>query len=335
MLRIFKKVPELTILILLGIVGYAVMGVASKVTGNEILSAQAIWMIIAGSFAASTLIAIVAVVAGIGGGVLFTPVVLAFTSIDTLIVRSTGLVVAMFSGLISTGPFMRTGLSDIKIVFYCSVPIVVGALSGSYAAIALASVMGETGDAMVRLLLGLVLVFIACMFIVGGAKTEYPEPKRIDPLAEKLGLRSAYWEESLQKVVEYRLTNSLTGALLFLAVGFTGGFFGLGGGWAVVPVLNLVMAVPLKVSAACSGVLLALGNACAIWPYIMCGALIPLFAAPWMLGQVIGGIMGAYILAQIKAGIVRNILIVILFLTSFKLLSRGIEGLFGIDIPVL
>ena len=108
-----------------------------------------------------------------------------------------------------------------------------------------------------------------------------------------------------------------------------------GGGWAVVPVLNLVMAVPLKVAAASSGVLLAMGNAAAIWPYITGGALIAVLAAPWMLGQVIGGILGAHILAKIKAGIVRQILIVLLVLTSLKLIAKGIEGLTGIDIPIL
>ena len=56
------------------------------------------------------------------------------------------------------------------------------------------------------------------------------------------------------------------------------------------------MSVPLKVSAATSGVLLAMGNSAAIWPYINVGALIGVIAAPWMLGQIIGGIMGAHIL---------------------------------------
>jgi hypothetical protein len=150
-----------------------------------------------------------------------------------------------------------------------------------------------------------------------------------------MNLKSSYWEESLNKVVSYQVTHSILGGFLFFVVGFTGGFFGLGGGWAVVPVLNLVMAVPLKVSAASSGVLLAIGNAAAIWPYIVKGALIAVIAAPWMIGQVIGGILGAHILARIKAGFVRNILIVLLILTSLKLLSRGIEGLTGIDIPLL
>jgi uncharacterized membrane protein YfcA len=331
---IFKRVPELTLLIIVTIAAYVVMGLYSKIPGTEVMTATfALWLIVA-SFVISTAIAVIAVVAGVGGGVIFTPIMLGFTSLDTLIIRSTGLVVAMFSGLISSGPFMRTGLSNIKVVLFCSIPIIVGAMAGANSAIVLAAAMGATGDAIVRLLLGLVLVFIATMFIVGGSKTEYPVPKSIDSFSKKLGLDAAYWEESLAKPVHYKLTRAILGCVLFFIVGFTGGFFGLGGGWAVVPVLNLVMMAPLKVSAACSGVLLAIGNAAAIWPYIITGALIGIVAAPWMLGQVVGGILGAHILAQVKAAFVRNILIVLLYLTSIKLIIRGVEGLFHIDIPI-
>ncbi len=103
MKEFFKRTPELIILLVGIIVTYAIMGLFSQLQGNEILSANQMWMIVVLSFLFSTLIATVAVVAGIGGGVLFTPVMLAFTSIDTLLIRATGLVVAMFSGLISTG----------------------------------------------------------------------------------------------------------------------------------------------------------------------------------------------------------------------------------------
>ena len=334
MLAVLKRSPELTVLVLLAVAGYAFMGIFSHVTGTEVLSATSVWGIVFGSFLLSTAIAIVAVIAGIGGGVLFTPVVMAFTSMDTLIVRSTGLVVAMFSGLVSSGPFMKKGLADIKLVFFASVPVVLGAISGSFGAIFLSAYMGPMGDGIVRLLLGLILVFIAFMFILGGNKTEYPQPKKIDNISRSLGLHGSYFEESVGQRVEYQVTKALPGIALFFLVGFTGGFFGLGGGWAVVPVLNLVMTTPLKVSAACSGVLLALGNSCAIWPYIMYGALLPVFVAPWMIGQVVGGILGAHILSKIKVGIVRNILIAILLLTSIKLMARGSETLMGVNIPV-
>lgn len=335
MLRFFRRIPELTLLILLAGSSYAAMAIFSDLPSTEVLSGGFIVGIIVASFLFSVAIAIVAVIAGIGGGVLFTPIMMGFTSIDTLIIRATGLVVAMFSGLISTGPFMRRGLSNVRIVFFCAVPISVGAMAGAYSAVVLAAYMGDRGDAIVRLLLGLILVFIAAMFIVGGAKSEYPEVKHVDRFSQRVALGGSYWEESLQKRIDYLATRSLLGLLLFLAVGFTGGFFGLGGGWAVVPVLNMVMLVPLKVSAACSGVLLAIGNAVAIWPYILYGSLVALFVVPWMLGQVIGGIMGAYILARIKAGFVRKVLIVIIIMTSIKLLTRGAEGLFGFDIPVV
>ena len=332
---LWRRVPELTILIVLTIVAYAVMGLFSQVSSTEVLTAGGAWWIIVVSFLLSTLIAVVSVLGGVGGGVIFTPIMLGFTSVDTLLVRSTGLVVAMFSGLVSSGPFMRKGLADVHLVFYCAIPIIIGAMAGSHAAIGLSASMGSTGDAIVRLLLGAVLVFIAVMFILGGANTEYPQPKRVDSISLKLHLKSSYWEESLSKTIHYQPTRAIPGVILFFVVGFTGGFFGLGGGWAVVPVLNLVMTVPLKVSAASSGVLLAIGNAAAIWPYIVTGALIAVFAAPWMIGQVIGGILGAHILAKVKAGFVRNILIGLLILTSIKLIARGVESLTGINIPLV
>lgn len=328
-------IPELSLLVILIITAYISMVIFSEIPSTPVLSAEFILGIIIASFLLSTVIAIVSVVAGVGGGVIFTPIMLAFTGIDTLIIRATGLVVAMFSGLISSGPFMRKGLSEIKIILFCSIPIIVGALAGALGAIYLAHLLGVLGDAIVRLSLGLILVFIAFLFIVGGGKAEYPEVKHVDRLAQIMGLKSSYWEESTGKVVNYQVTRCVPGLMLFGLVGFIGGFFGLGGGWAVVPVLNLVMTTPLKVSAACSGVLLAIGNAAAIWTYILYGALIPLFAAPWMLGQVVGGLAGAHILVKIKAAFIRKLLVVILIFTSFKLIVRGIEGLFGINIPVL
>lgn len=124
---LLKRIPELTILIILSIAAYVIMGMFSEVSGTEMLTPLAAWGIVVGSFLLSFIIAIVAVLGGVGGGVIFTPVMLGFTSVDTLLVCSTGLVVAMLSGLVSSGPFMRKGLADICLVFYCAIPIIIGA----------------------------------------------------------------------------------------------------------------------------------------------------------------------------------------------------------------
>ena len=287
------------------------------------------------SFLVSVIIAIVAVIAGVGGGVIFTPLLLAFTSFDTLLIRSTGLVVAMFSGLISTGPLMRKGLADIKLVLLGALPIIIGGMSGSFAAIHLARQYGDQSDGIIRLSLGLMLILIATIFVLKSGASDYPVRKKSDNFSQRLKLRKTYWESSLSSYVSYRATNVKLSIFLFLLIGFTGGFFGLGGGWAAVPLLNLVMSIPIKVATGTSGVLLALGNAAAIWPYINVGALIGIIAAPWMLGQVIGGLIGASLLSSLKASVVRALLVAILFGSSLKLIARGIEALTGIQIPLL
>ena len=116
-MKLFKRLPELQILLITTLGCYVFLEMYVDPSQSNVISSLSGVDLIITSFVLSVVIAIVAVIAGVGGGVIFTPLMLAFTSIDTLIIRSTGLVVAMFSGLVATGPFMRKGLADIKLVF--------------------------------------------------------------------------------------------------------------------------------------------------------------------------------------------------------------------------
>ena len=60
---------------------------------------------------------------------------------------------------------------------------------------------------------------------------------------------------------------------------------------------------------------------------LMCGVVILSFAALWLVGQVLGGIVGAQILIRVKAGSIRLILIGILLLSSFGLITKGLVTL--------
>ncbi len=105
------------------------------------------------------------------------------------------------------------------------------------------------------------------------------------------------------------MTRAPLGILLLFIVGLIGGFFGMGGGWAITPALNLGMGLPLKLAAANSGIILGIGSCVSIWPYIAAGSIVPLFVLPWLAGQVIGGFICSYALARIKVKVVRLILI--------------------------
>ena len=335
----YLRSPWLEVIVMLSVLIISYVGLALITWGAEAppggMSGKAIWGWLFGFFFLSFAIALVAVIGGIGGGVLFTPFMLAFTSVDSLIIRATGLIVAMFSGLVSTGPFMRRGLANLRICIFCAAAYGIGAFGGAQGAIYVAKHLGETGEGVVRLALGLILLSLAIYFILGGKKIEWPEVKRVDGFTKWLKLSQPYYEESLKKVVDYPLTRAGWVLAAIIGVGMLSGFFGLGAGWAIVPAQNVIMAVPLKVAAANSGVLLGMGDCIAVWPYLLMGAIIPLFAAPWLVGQVLGGLLGALILIRVKAGFVRFLLIGFMFFACFGLLTKGL-GMLGVigDVPL-
>jgi len=272
-------------------------------------------------------IGIIAVLGGVGGGVVFTPLMMGFTPFDSYIIRATGLFVAMAGALVAARPFLRRGLANVRILFFAAVPYSIFAIIGALLAGYVQETMGEIGELYVKLTLGILVIGIALLILFGGKKVEYPDVKNVDSFTERMALAMSYWEESLGKVVDYKVTKAPLGILLFCGVGLISGMFGLGAGWAMVPVFNLVMLAPLKVAAACSKVLIGIGDTAAVWPYIMGGGIFPLFAVPSMIGLIIGTMIGAKIMIRVKAGFVRYIIIAVMFGSGIKLIQTGLSGL--------
>ena len=326
----YLKSPWLESLImgLSAAVSYLCLAVLSRAPGEQApgeMASGSIVLILFAFFLLSAAIAVIGVIAGVGGGVIFTPIMLAFTNVNSLVVRGTGLIVAMFSGPLSTGVFTRKGLSNYRLSLVMTLSQGLGALAGATLAVIAAAGAGVAGEGMLRLALGIVLAALAVFFISGGKKMEWPAVKHVDAFTRRLKLGGRYYEESEGAIREYEVARAPLGITLLFLVGVLGGFFGMGGGWAITPALNMGMGMPLKLAAANSNVILSLGSCISVWPYIFAGGVIPLFVLPWMCGQAVGGFIGAYVLAKIKVGIVRIILIGIMVFTGFTLVTRGLE----------
>ena len=289
---------------------------------NGVLS---LWLL--AFFLISFALAIVSVIAGIGGAVIFTPVMMAFTPINSVVIRATGLIFAMFSGIISTGIFLKRGIGNFKMCITLTVSQGIGALLGAQTAIAAANSFGDTGEAAIRIILGGILITIAVYFFVGGKKLEWPDIQKVDALTKWMGLEHSYYEKSEDRVYSYKITRIFLGLLFLLGVGFLGGFFGMGAGWAITPIQNLALGVPLKVATANSGIIIGMVDCVAVWPYALAGGIIPLFVLPWLSGQVVGGYLGAIVFVKVKVAVIRFILIGIMVFTSFGLVTDGFTKL--------
>jgi uncharacterized membrane protein YfcA len=233
----------------------------------------------------------------------------------------------MFSGLISTGIFIKKRISNYRLCLILTLSQGFGALVGSTLAVATAASTGAIGEGLLRAGLGFILLAISVYFVFGGKRFEWPLIKSVDRFTKMLKLDGRYFEESTGQELNYQVTRAPLGITLVFFVGVLGGFFGMGGGWAITPSLNLGMGIPLKLAAANSGVILGIGSCISVWPYAFAGGIIPFFVLPWLSGQVIGGFIGSYVLARIKVQAIRFVLIGIMVFTSFGLLTKGLEML--------
>jgi uncharacterized protein len=266
-------------------------------------------------FGFTLLLGIIAVIGGVGGGVLFVPIVSALFPFHFDFVRGAGLMVAL-SGALSAGPrLLRSGLANLRL----GLPF---ALVGSVGSIAGAMIGFALPTNLVQGMLGIAIVGIVVLMLIS-KQSEVPTGHRPDPLSAWLGIHGSFMDESSGEKVEWKIHRSPLGLLAFVGIGILAGMFGVGAGWANVPAFNLLLGAPLKVAVATSGINLALNGAAAAWVYINQGAVLALITVPSIAGMMIGTRIGAQILPRVKAKAVRWMVIAILLVSGIRSLFAG------------
>jgi len=268
---------------------------------------------------------ILAVMAGVGGGVLYVPLVSGFFPFHIDFVRGVGLMVAL-AGALAAGPgLLRRNLANLRlalpVALIASTFSILGAMLGLY--------LSALNPDIIQTCLGATIVGIAILLLLS-KNTEKPVVNKQDAIGLALGLGGAYWDDGARESVEWKTHRTLLGMCMFILVGLVAGMFGLGAGWANVPVLNLLMGAPLKVSVATSKFLLSITDTSAAWIYMNRGCVIPLIAVPSIVGLMLGSLIGVKILAVAKPKMIRYIVIAVLFFAGLKALDKGLGlGLLG------
>jgi uncharacterized membrane protein YfcA len=257
----------------------------------------------------------IAVPAGVGGGVLFVPIVGGFFPFHLDFVRGAGLLVAL-AGALSAGPgLLRAGLADLRLALPLALVASASAIAGALAGLAMPV-------AIVQSALG---ISILCIVVVmwRARRAEFPHVGQSDRLSQALQIHGLYYDSSRGATIDWRVHRTPLGIALFVGIGLLAGLFGLGAGWANVPALNLVMGVPLRLSAGTSGLILSIVDTSAAWVYINKGALLVIVAAPSVVGIMLGARIGVRLLEIVDAAIIRRLVIAILLFAGLRALGRG------------
>jgi uncharacterized membrane protein YfcA len=282
---------------------------------RRVLPDAAWWIWPLALFAVCFAIGVVAVLAGVGGGVLFVPIVGGFFPFHLDFVRAAGLLLAL-SGALSAAPaLLRSGFASLRLAMPLalvgSITSVIGALVG----------LALPTDA-VQVALGATILGIAALMWRAG-KSEHPHVPRADALGAALGMHGVYHDPALGHDVKWQVHRTPAAFFVFGGIGVLAGMFGLGAGWANVPVLNLVLGAPLKLAVGTSGAVLAVIDTSAACVYLHSGAVLPLITVPSLVGVMLGAKVGARLLRVAPATTVRKAVIALLLVAGARALLKG------------
>lgn len=282
-----------------------------------------VWPLILFCFTFS--IGVIAPLSGVGGGVLFVPLATAFFPFSVDFVRGTGLIMALSSALSSAPQLIKKGLANIKIMSPVVVVSIITSVIGGIVGLWITNAF-PAGKYYITIALGVVL-FLIFIVMITSKRVEFPTVEKVDSLSEKLELKGSWFEPSLDKVVDYKITKLPIGMICFALVGFIAGMFGLGAGWANVPVLNLIMGAPIKVAVSTSMAIITVNDAAAAWIYMAKGAVLPLIVVPSVLGISIGARIGAWLAVRVKPAFIKYLVLSIMLFAALLDIYKGLHGL--------
>lgn len=274
------------------------------------------WWWPVGLFAMSFALGVVAVLGGVGGGVLFVPIVSGFFPFHIDFVRGAGLLLALSGALSSTPSLLRNGLASLRLALPLALVGSIGSIFGALIGFALPAHVVQTA------LGATILAIVGLMWI--GAKADRPDVARPDRISAALGMHGVYHDAASRTDVDWRVHRTPAGLVAFAGIGVLAGMFGLGAGWANVPVLNLLMGAPLKLSVGTSALLLSVIDTSAAWVYLHRGAVLPMLVAPTIIGVMLGARIGARLLRVAPSGLVRRLVVGLLLVAGLRAILKGL-----------
>ncbi len=251
---------------------------------------------------------------GGGGSILAIPLLLYFVGlaydtqyqpnyIDHLVIGTTALAVGL-NAYINAYMHWRKGNVRVKegVAF-----VVVGAV-GSFVG---AKVGLLAHGALLLFLFGIFMIVVAAYVWKGGSRNKTASVRGGNPNPQQCG-----------RIIWPKLIPTS------FAVGFASGFFGIGGGFLIVPGLLFSTEVCMLKAVGTSLISVGTFGVVTSGTYMLQGLVDPLISILYLAGGVAGGYVGAKIASSLPRGALRKVFAVIIIIVAIYLMLKNIDALF-------
>jgi uncharacterized membrane protein YfcA len=254
---------------------------------------------------------------GLGGGIIVIPALTLLLKIDIRYAVGASIVSVIATSSGAAAAYVRERMTNLRVAMFLELATSSGALTGAY-------LSGVIGGRALTVIFGGVLGYSALAMV----RKHHPDQGQEvppDPLADRLTLHDAYYDEATGTEVAYRVTGTRLGLLLMYVAGVVSGLLGIGSGALKVPAMDLAMRLPIKVSSATSNFMIGVTAAASAGTYFVRGDIDPFVAAPVAAGVLLGATAGSRLLGRLKSVAVRRAFVVVLLWIAAQMLYRGLR----------
>jgi uncharacterized protein len=259
---------------------------------------------------------------GMASGIFIVPILTIFggVGIRTAIAASIVSVIACSCG--SAAPFLRGGLTNIRLAIVLETTTTLGALTGVL-------LVGVLPVAFLFFLFAVVLLVSAQQMMARRSEPTDAALIADGGWATVLRLHSTYPDRALGRDIAYRVQRVPLGMGLMYGAGLISALLGIGSGVLKIPAMDTALRLPIKVSSATSNFMIGVTAAASAGAYFVRGDIVPAIAGPVALGSVVGALLGARILMVVSSERLRLLFVVVLIALAVQMLLSA----FGIHMP--
>ncbi len=251
---------------------------------------------------------------GLGGGVILVPLLVLLLHLPMHTASAASILAVVATSTASTSNYVREGLTNLRLGVFLELSTTLGAISGALMTIAM-------GEPLLRVVLGLILIYAAIMMLrrIGEWK-----PKVSDGLASRLKLDGCYYDKAEGIEIAYGVDKTPAILILSYLAGVISGLLGIGGGGIKVPAMNLLGGVPMKAAVATSSFMIGITAAAAAIIYMRYGYCNSIIASSVILGALIGASLGSRITPRVRSGSLKMLFSILLIIVGLRMILSGV-----------
>lgn len=254
---------------------------------------------------------------GLGGGVIIIPLLTLGFGVPMHYAIGASLISVIGTSSGAAVAFVKEGFTNMRVGMFLEIATTAGAIIG-------ALVSGMLNPNTIGIIFASILLLTVVLNLKG--KPDHQEPLIKGSLEEKLKLYGTFPDKGVLK--SYSARNTVPGFLMMMFAGAMSGLLGIGSGALKVLAMDNMMKLPFKVSTTTSNFMIGVTAVASALIYFQRGEIIPVIAAPVLIGVVIGSFIGSKTLMVSKTKKLKVFFAIVITILSIYMMYNGINKSF-------